>query len=235
MPVTRPVTPRSPNCTPPGFFDGGPPGFSAGTASSSASSAAGVSPHLLLRAYDVIAKAEDVSTRKYERMRTDRKGARAFLRRTLTGPDFAAWKAEFSKAKSRTGVKVSKAKRDQARFTKAKGRTGVHVKSSWSLRMSGETTARMDVAQQAELDYAVQVELEIYELAKIHDHGQRTEWTFVHAGRYKRLQKLAKELRSRTKKHKGFTEAIKDAQFAAQRTGPDGDTNSYCPDCGART
>ena len=141
MPVTRPVTPRP---VTPGFFDGDPPGFSAGTASSSASSAAGVSPHLLLRAYDVIAKAEDVSTRKYERMRTDRKGARAFLRRTLTGPNFAAWKAEFSKAKSRTGVKVSKAKRDQARFSKAKGRTGVHVKSSWSLRMSGETTARME-------------------------------------------------------------------------------------------
>ena len=141
--MTRPVTPRSPDCAPPGFFDGDPPGFSAGTASSSASSAAGVSPHLLLQAYDVIAEAEDVSTRKYERMRPDRKGARAFLRRTLTGADFAAWKAEFRR-KGRTGVKVSKAKRDQARFSKAKGRTGVHVKSSWSLRMSGETTARME-------------------------------------------------------------------------------------------
>jgi hypothetical protein len=113
--------------------------------------------------------------------------------------------------RARTDSKVA---HDQARYAKVTAwRGAAQATSSWSLTMSDETSAQLDVMDQALLDTLVQVEHEICELDKV---PADKEWTQVHASRYSKLQSLAKGLRSKSQKHRGFSQETKDAQFAAQ-------------------
>ena len=113
---------------------------------------------------------------------------------------------------------AANAKREQARYDKVKSlrEESLREESSWLLKMSDVTSAHIDDAKQAELDCAVQVELELFELAKV--YADKKKWTERHAGRHRQLVKLAKGLRSRADKYMGFSEATKDAQFSKQRT-----------------
>ena len=122
-------------------------------------------------------------------------------------------------------LRTVRAARDQARYAKVTAwREAAQETSSWSMAMFDETQAQVDNLNQVLLDTAAQVQQELFELGKI------KEFTQVHAGRHRALQSTAKDLRKRAKPHKGFSNEVKDAQFAEQK-GADG--RSYCADCGA--
>ena len=122
-------------------------------------------------------------------------------------------------------LRTVRAAREQARYAKVTAQLeAAQETSSWSMAMFDETQAQVDNLNQVLLDTAAQVQQELFELGKI------KEFAPLHAGRHRSLQRTAKDLRKRAQPHKGFSDEVKDAQFAEQK-GADG--RSYCADCGA--